>query len=209
MEPIGRRTFLARGAGLALAFAHPLAGEEPEKSGLPLQGAEAEEFLRTARLVSSEPVGEGITRPDRVTLTDGERTLRALFKTIDVHKPGQQRMETGYEFDFRDSWKAEVAAYELDKLLGLGLVPPTIERTLENRRGSLQMWVENAMTEDDRKKRKREPPHLPRWNNQLHCVRLFHQTRMQLESLLARRDAILAIVEKRCKARGEGAVLFY
>jgi hypothetical protein len=228
--------------------------------------------------VSSEPVGEGITRPDRVTLTDGERTLRALFKTIDVHKPGQARMETGYEFDFRDSWRNEVAAYELDKLLGLGLVPPTVERTLENRRGSLQMWVENAMTEDERKKRRREPPHLPRWNNQLHCVRLFHQLvyntdfrnirnvladarfrvyaidnsrafriqtdllapedlqcfsrtvleklraldlpalegklgpwvgKMQLESLLARRDLILEIVEKRIEQKGEGAVLFY
>jgi hypothetical protein len=278
MDPIGRRTFLARSAGLTLALARPLGAQDEKVSGLPFEGPEAEEFLRAARLVDREPVGEGITRPERVTLTDDKRTARALWKTIDVHKAGQQRMETGYEFDFRDSWKNEVAAYELDKLLGLGLVPPTVERTLENRRGSLQMWVEKAMTEDDRKKRKLEPPHVPRWNNQLHCVRLFHQliyntdfrnirnvladaqfrvfavdnsrgfrvqtellapedlqcfsrtaleklealdlplleeklgawvSKMQLEGLLARRDAILAIVEKRCKLKGEGAVLFY
>lgn len=265
-------------AAIALTLAAPLAAEEPTASGLTLQGAEAEEFLRTARVVSREPVGTGITRPDRLTLTDGARTVRGLWKVIDVHKPGQQRMETGWEFDFRDSWKNEVAAYELDKLLGLGLVPPTVERTIENRRGSLQLWVEHAMTEDDRKKRKLDPPHVPRWNNQLHCVRLFHQltyntdfrnvrniladehfrvfvvdssrafriqtqllapgdlqcfsraileklrtldlptleeklgpwvTKMQLESLLARRDAILAIVEQRIKQKGEGPVLFY
>jgi hypothetical protein len=274
---MGRRAFLARGAALGLAVAASLAAEEEKASGLPFEGAEAEEFLRTARLVASEPVGEGITRPDRVTLADDRRTARALWKTIDVHKAGQQRMAAGYEIDFRDSWKNEVAAYELDKMLGLGLVPPTVERTLDNRRGSLQLWVEKAMTEDDRKKRKLEPPHLPRWNNQLHNVRLLHQltyntdfrnvrnvladakfrvyavdnsrafrvqkdllvpddlqcfsrtvvekmkaldlptleeklgkwvSTMQLEGLLARRDAVLAIVEKRCKAKGEGAVLF-
>jgi hypothetical protein len=187
-------------------------------------------------------------------------------------------MARGWEFDFRDSWRNEVAAYELDKLLGLDLVPPTVERWLENRRGSLQLWVERAMTEDDRKKRKIEPPSLPRWNNQLHNVRLLNQltyntdfrqvrnvlfdasfrvyavdnsrafriqtellapedlqcfsrtvlerlrglalplleeklgpwlNRMQMEGLLARRDLILGIVEKRIREKGEGAVLFY
>jgi len=273
-----RRSLLARGAALALGLASSLAGQEQKVAGLPLEGREAEEFLRLATVVDRQAVGEGITRPERVTLTDGGRTLRALWKTIDVYKPGQQRMERGWEFDFRDSWKNEVAAYELDKLLGLGLVPPTVERRLENRTGSLQLWVEQAMTESDRKRGKRAPPHLPRWNNQLHKVRLFHQLTyntdfrnirnvlvdpsfrvyavdnsrafriqtelmapedlqcfsrslldklrtldlpllqeklgpwvgtMQLKGLLARRDLILALVERRIKQKGEGAVLFY
>ena len=269
---------LALCAAVPLTFAGPLAGEEQKASGLLLQGQEAEEFLREARVVAKEAVGTGVTRPDRLTLTDDKRTLRAVWKTIDVHKPGQQRMERGWEFDFRDSWKHEVAAYELDKLLGLNLVPPTVERRIDGRVGSLQLWVEEAMTEEDRGKRKLQPPHLPRWNNQLHNVRLFHQLtyntdfqnirnllvdaafrayaidnsrafrvqkelmepddlqcfsrsvleklktldapllqeklgawlgKMQLEGLLARRDAILALVEKRIKQKGEGVVLFY
>ena len=269
---------LACCAVVALALAGPVPAEEPKASGLLLQGQEAEEFLRTARVVEREGIGKGITRPEKLTLTDDKQTLHGVFKTIDVHKPGQQRMERGWEFDFRDSWKSEVAAYELDKILGLNLVPPTVERTIDNRRGSLQLWVEQAMTEADRKKRKLEPPHLPRWNNQLHNVRLLHQLtyntdfqnvnnvlidpafriyaidnsrafriqttlmvpddlqcfsrsvleklkaldlplleeklgpwldKMQMEGLLARRDAILALVEKRIKQKGEGLVLFY
>ena len=52
--------------------------------------------------------------------------------------------------NFSDSWKNEVAAYELDKLLGTRLVPPTVERTISGSKGSLQMWVEGVMTEADR-----------------------------------------------------------
>ena len=46
--------FLACGVAAAFSLAGPLAGEEPKPSGLALQGAEAEEFLRTARFVEKE-----------------------------------------------------------------------------------------------------------------------------------------------------------
>jgi hypothetical protein len=162
-------------AAIALVCAGPAGGQEPRASGLAIEGTKAEEFLRTARVLRKEQIGTGITRPDRLTLTDGQQTLRAVWKTINVHTLGQQRMEFGWEFDFRDSWKSEVAAYELDKLLGLGLVPPTVERSIDGRTGSLQLWVEKAMTEDDRRRRKVEPSDLQKWNRQLHNVRLFHQ----------------------------------
>ena len=32
---------------------------------------------------------------------------------------------------FRESYKAEIAAYELDKLLKMDMVPPSVERQLE------------------------------------------------------------------------------
>ena len=166
---------LACCAVVALALAGPVPAEEPKASGLLLQGQEAEEFLRTARVVDREGIGKGITRPEKLTLTDDKQTLHAAWKTIDVHKPGQQRMERGWEFDFRDSWKSEVAAYELDKLLGLGLVPPTVERRVDGRTGSLQMWIEAAMTEDDRKQKGLEAPDAAAWNAQMHKVRLLHQ----------------------------------
>lgn len=170
-------------AGLLLALVCALPGaagaEEERAYGPPLEGEEAEAFLRTARVVDREPVGEGITRPERVTLTDDTRTLKAVFKTINEHEPGMYRMENGgWEFDFRDSWKSEVAAYELDKLLGLGLVPPTVEREVEGRPGSIQLWLEGVMSEKDRQERGLEPQgprQVIRWGQQVHCIRLLHQ----------------------------------
>jgi hypothetical protein len=108
--------------------------------------AEAEErFLKRARIVSIQPIGEGITGASRVVLQDGPRTGRAAFKTIDT------RLENRYSFGaeavdtFRDSYRHELAAYALDRLLGFRLVPPVVERKIGGRKGSLQVWVERTL----------------------------------------------------------------
>jgi hypothetical protein len=46
---------------------------------------------------------------------------------------------------FWQSYKAEVAAYELDKLLKMDMVPPTVERQLQGNKGAAQLWVENVL----------------------------------------------------------------
>ena len=177
-----RRSAVLPAPVLAVALVAPLgaAGQVPPPPpvflGLPLAGAEAETFLRTATVLKRTPIGKGVTRSDQVTLTDGTRVHRAIWKTIHEHKMGLQRLEgVGLEFDFRDSWKSEVAAYELDKLLGLDLVPPTVERRLGGRAGSLQMWVEGAMTDDERRQKGLEAADAAEWNARMHRVRLLHQ----------------------------------
>lgn len=169
----------------ALLVAAAGAGPAPaqEVSGLPLRGEAAEQFLRTAEVVHKKSLGLGITHSDQYTLSDGTRTLKAVWKTIDEFKRGVTRLEGGgLIVDFADSWKHEVAAYELDKLIGLGLVPPTVERTFGRTHGSLQMWVEGAMTEADRKQKKIEPPDPVAWNQRMYGVRLLHQLTYNTDS---------------------------
>ncbi len=48
---------------------------------------------------------------------------------------------------FRDNYIYEPAAYQLSLLLGLDNVPPATLRKIDNKNGSVQIWVENAMTE--------------------------------------------------------------
>jgi hypothetical protein len=144
--------------------------------GLPLRGAEAETFLRTAKIVKRKALGKGVTGSDQLTLSDGVATHRAVWKTIDESRRGLTTFPgIGAILDYEDSYRFEIAAYELDKLLGLDLVPPTVERTIDRRRGALQMWVEGAMTEADRKQKGISPPDLDAWNAQIHRLRLFHQ----------------------------------
>lgn len=144
--------------------------------GLPMTGAEAEAFLREARIVKMKPVGVGITKPMKVTLSDGVRTHYAIWKSVNELRHGVvQGRNGGFQMNFRDSYKYEIAAYELDKLLGFDLVPPTVERKIGRKKGSLQLWVEGAFTELDRRERGIEPDDYIAWSNRQYQLRLLQQ----------------------------------
>jgi len=143
--------------------------------GLALQGAAAEAFLRTARVVSMENIPVGVTRPRRLTLSDGTRSLRAAWKTIDEYRPLERLAKGPPQIGFRDSYKHEIAAYELDKLRGLGRVPPTVERTIRGERGALELWVEGCITEGERRRRGLHAPDTEAWNETMYTIRLLHQ----------------------------------
>ncbi len=176
---------LRRALAVAVVFASLCASRAPaqEAYGLPLEGEAAETFLKTAQVVRKKSLGSGITHSEQYTLSDGSRTHKAVFKTIDEFKRGVTSFQGGGVYvDFSDSWKHEVAAYELDKLLGTRLIPPTVERTFGGTKGSLQMWVEGAMTEADRKEKKLAPPDIDAWNRQMYNVRLLHQLTYNTDS---------------------------
>jgi hypothetical protein len=143
------------------SFVHPFSSRQ-----------EVEHFLRTAKIVKEQGTPEGITLPRRLTLDDGTVQNDAIFKTIDMRKRGVTRLETAVEYDFKDSWKFEIAAYELDKLLSLNMVPVTVERRYKEDRGSLQFWIE-GFSESDRTKKGLKPPNPVKWMWQSHKLRIF------------------------------------
>ena len=96
--------------------------------------AEFEELLRTAEVVSIEDIGVGVTNPLSAILKKGDLKLKAVFKPIKRGRAG----------GFWESYEAEVAAYELDQMLGLNMVPPTVIRKINKKKGSLQLWVEDC-----------------------------------------------------------------
>ena len=91
---------------------------------------EIEEYLRTAECVSMEVLGPKNTA--RCTLRPGGPVARMAWS---AQPPGVYR-------GFRESYKAEIAAYELDKLLKVDMVPPSVERQLGGSDGAAQLWVE-------------------------------------------------------------------
>jgi hypothetical protein len=134
--------------GLTLTAA-PLPGQGQNETGWPAAG-HLEEFLREAKIVGRAQVGTGYTNPVKL---EGERH-QAILKKIDMPD---------------DSWRHEVAAYELDKLLGLGMVPPTVKRKDKGRLGCLQLWVEGAPME----RLVGAPPDLDVWRQQVSAMWLF------------------------------------
>lgn len=139
-----------------------------------LETVELEEFLRTAEVVAHEDIGVGVTRPMRLELSDGQMTLSASWKTVDERRRGIVRLADGTtDRNFRDSYEFEIAAYELDKLIGTNLVPPTVERRWHGKSGAMQLWIDNATTDFDRREQNLQVPDALRWNRQVYNIQLF------------------------------------
>ena len=125
-----------------------------------------EDFLRTAELVSSRQMGgsEAVTKPWVLALKKGDVTHQGLWKNA------QGRMGGYWE-----GWNYEIAAYLLDKHIGLGMVPPTVERRFQGERGSCQYWVDNSMSLRDRDEKNIKMPLAKNfsWNRATYMQRLF------------------------------------
>jgi hypothetical protein len=133
------------------------------------------EFLRTAKVVGSKGTSKGVTRPRRLTLSDGQITHDALFQVVDEEKSVQRFQGGRVEINFRDSWKFNIAAYRVAELVGLGhMVPVTVERSHGMQRGALTWWIPNVKwDEHSRRQEGAEPPDRLDWSHQTHDSRVF------------------------------------
>ena len=59
------------------------------------------------------------------------------------------------------------------RLLGIDHVPPCVPRRYKMTDGTLQLWVEDAMTEQGRREAGKEPPRQLDWLRQKQTMRLF------------------------------------
>jgi hypothetical protein len=151
--------------------------QDPQSPATPivLTPAEQEVFLAKARIVRTRSVSKGVTGTIRATLSDGRVTHDASIQTVDQYKARFEGAR-GVEFDFRDSWRYNVAAYRLDRLLDLGMTPVSVERRYDRAPAAFTWWVDDVlMDEGERLRTKTATPDARRWNEQMWHVRLFDQ----------------------------------
>jgi hypothetical protein len=120
---------------------------------------EIEEYLRTAECVSMQNLGSG-SGVMRCTLRPGGLVARMAWRS---GPPGIYR-------GFWESYKAEIAAYELDKLLKMNMLPPAVEREFQGNKGSGVQWVENTV---DSKTASPDESNRAGWEKQLVQMKMF------------------------------------
>jgi hypothetical protein len=121
------------------------AGHEPE----------IEKMLAEGKVLKLEAVPIGVTKPQRATL-EGEPAMRFAWKAL----------RPGYSKGFMESYKAEIAAYKFDRMLGLNMVPPIVERNMNGSDGAAVLWVENTRGWSVEKPE-------PKWSLQLTRMKMF------------------------------------
>src|SRR5688572_7310439 len=120
---------------------------------------EIEEYLKTADCVSMRWYVANVLAV--CTMRPGGPVARMAWRTI---PPGIYR-------GFRESYKSEIAAYELDKLLKMDMVPPTVERRIDGSDGAAQQWVEHIVDLTDPARPDGESR--ARWENEQARMRMF------------------------------------
>jgi hypothetical protein len=141
----------------------------------PPPDAEIERFLLAGKVVKKKTSKKGVTGAIQATLTDGTVTHDAQIQAIDEYKR-EFRGTNSVEFDFKDSWTFNVAAYEIDRMIGLNMVPVSVSRSHSGTPSAFTWWLDDVLMEEgDRIKKKFEAPDRAAWNRDLQMMRLFDQ----------------------------------
>jgi hypothetical protein len=123
-----------------------------------------EAYLKTAEVMGLEELQVGVTRPRRAKLAPGGLVEAFAWKVVPPGRPS----------GFWESYKSEIAAYEMDKLLGLDMVPPTVERRVDGATGAAVMWCSQTKSFGQLKGVPTAPPqHSASWNLQLARAKMF------------------------------------
>ena len=162
----------------SLAFPPPAQAQTTAAASAPeLSLEQIKDFLKTARVIRTRSTTKGVTAPKRVTLSNGTLTHDAVFQAIDDHQTvanlkGQRGAVT--ELNFVDSYKYNIAAYNIAGLLDLDhMMPVYVERRWNGQTGSISWFVDTMMDEGERLKKKVQPPNAAEWNNQMYRMRVF------------------------------------
>jgi hypothetical protein len=158
-------------ANFAVAIQEPGPSNEPS-----LTEDQKEDFLRRANVVASHQLGKGITHPWRLTLSDGNLTHDAAFQAVDERKQIMKFEDGHSELNWVDSYRYDIAGYELAKLLGLDyMIPVTVERKWNGKTGALSWWIPWKWDEAMRAKEGVHAPDVDSWNKQMYRVRVFDE----------------------------------
>jgi hypothetical protein len=134
------------------------------------------DFLKTANVVSDKTITSGgITMPHKLVLEKDGVRANAIFRAVDEQKMQGNTGGGRADLFFRDCYIFEPAAFELSRMLGLDNVPPSTLRKVQNTKGSIQIWLEHAMTDEKKVKDNIQPPDDQQWQKQLQIMNVFDQ----------------------------------
>ena len=114
---------------------------------------EMESLLLKGRIAERKGGSKGVTDAYRVTLSDGQRSHDAQVQNVDIFRTSFVVDPKHTEFNFHDTYRYNIAAYRLARLIGLDNVPMSVPRLVDARQSAMTWWIDDvAMDEGARRK---------------------------------------------------------
>ncbi|MBT3601608.1 hypothetical protein HN799_05620 [Candidatus Woesearchaeota archaeon] len=132
--------------------------------------AEIEHFLATAIVLEVEDIGVGVSNPWKVILARKGQKVPTIFKYLDQKKDAKTRFGSEVVEEYSDSYRHELAAYELDKLWDLNVLPVAVSRRVNGRSGVLREWADEVQAQYGHGQ---TPPNLEKMRDWRHVIWLF------------------------------------
>ena len=138
---------------------------------------EMEALLLKGRITNPRGTVRGITGAQRVTLTDGQRTHDAQVQDINTFGKVVDVGARGIQLNFRDTYRYNIAAYRLARLLGLDNVPMSVPRNVDGKPAAMTWWIDDVAMDESVRRRATDTmgPDPDRTNAYLHILRVFDE----------------------------------
>lgn len=146
-----------------------------------LSDAQQEQFLLKAKIIRTRDINKGITGTKRATLSDGQLSHDAQIQTVDISKFVFTPDRGQTELNFRDTYRFNVAAYRLSRLLGLDNVPVSVERRVDRGEAAMTWWIDDVMMDEQERLKRIKLKTVPagwrpsRTAGYIHIMRVFDE----------------------------------
>ena len=148
----------------------------PDGQPLPFKSdEEILRFLQEAEVVSLKRIPVGVTDPQEALLEKDGVRARAAYRDFDETYERVQLTDGDFFMNLRDSYLHEAAAYQMARLLGLDSVPPAVARRHSGKMVTLQLWIENALVESERRAEGLQPEGAREFRLQVQTMYLFDE----------------------------------
>ena len=114
--------------------------------------ADREALLLGGTVVSVKDIGEGVTKPIQAELSWKGVTHAAQIQRVDRPLPDFFGHD-GTVLPARDAWRFNIAAYRLDRLLQLNMVPVSVSRSYKGGPAAFTWWVDDVKGQETQRVR--------------------------------------------------------
>lgn len=178
MEYSRRDLLVALGGMVSYA---PFAGVGAQADFASYSDTDREVLLRGATVTSVKDIAAGVTKPIRAELSWKGVTHSAQIQRVDRPLPdffGQD----GTVLPMRDSWRFNVAAYRVDRLLHLNMVPVSVARPYKGAPAAFTWWADDVKGEETQRVREQwTAPDAERFEQQRAVGRVFDELIMNID----------------------------
>jgi hypothetical protein len=106
-----------------------------------------EQFLLTAKVISKKRADKGVTDTIRATFSDGRIVHEAQIQTVDIHRSVFNGGRAS-EVNFKDTYRFNIGAYRLARLLGMSNVPMSVKRRIDGKDAAVTWWIDDVMFDE-------------------------------------------------------------